>query len=633
MITINRNPGTKLCELGGGSKPVVQPKCLGGEDTHIDARLCENHEGKKCVDIAHDLTQFPWPVGTDEFDGTIAIFCLEHIPYTKTLRFLKECCRICKAGAKSVFLIPNTEKQVQWILEHPQGWDEKDFFTSASEKLFGSQDDTDKAQEVHKGSYHAAYFNPAVITKLMEQAGFEDILVAPFGPRETDMSVIGVKSANQTNVANTVAPVAQTPQEHPAGNREVVGVVAEGQGDQPKANHQVLQYLGPNKPSLTSEQRKSLFGRSYFESYPGSRLGFYWDVPFHEVAARKVLERKPESVLELGCGRGYILKRLEDVGINCAGYDISTHAWLTRASDAVIEQDVLGANFKWKDNFDLCLSVAFLEYVPEPMLPWVVSEMQRTCKRGLHAITFAGQENAPDQNRCTLKSKDWWASVLPSGHEICSVPEIESGGIPEDYVKGDGKTKLNVGCAWTMFHHGWQNLDIIDATTFAGQYRYVFNRVDAVKGLPYGTGVVDFIFSSHFLEHLTYVEGLSFLRDCRRVIRPDGGMRLVVPDTWALSSMYNNANGFSQKSFSRLDEINGNCAAAPSVAAKYWSLLQDGHKACYDHENLTKALTDSGWKTEVCGFRFSKYPQTTQILKETTEMSYGYSLFVDAVPA
>lgn len=639
MISINRNanPNMRLCELGGGSRPTVVPTCLGGKDIHIDARMCNNHEGKPCVDLVHDLSVFPWPPPDNEFDGVIAVFVLEHIPYFKTVQFLKETLRITKPGARSVFIIPNTEAQCKWILDqnNKNGWDGKDYFTSASEKLFGSQDDSVKEQEVHKGSYHCAFFNPEVANDLFQKAGFEGVTIQSFGERKTDLIVYATKPVN--------AAVPQNPQEGSSDKREVGGGVStEVQANVPTGNTQLLQtvvYTGPNKADLKSEQRAKLFDRNYFDRYPGSRLGFYWDFPQHQITFNKVMERKPVSVLELGCGRGYILKRLEDAGVKCYGLDISKHAYLTRVSEGVGTWDV--TNTPWvliehpfyddeNSKLDLCFSNSFLEYIPEEMLENVVNQMVRTCKRGLHGITFLGQEMYPDGMRCTLRTKEWWQKLLPKNHEVVSSQELETGEIPGDFISGDGRTKLNIGCAWTMFHQGWQNIDIIDgnANQFASQYRYNFRQADIKNGLPFfGTGVVDLIFSSHMLEHLSYSEGSAFLKECRRVIRPTGGLRLIVPDAGFLMETYSNGEDLSD-----FGEVNLNCANAPTSVGKIWALLHEGHKASYDGDTLCKMLEEADWTSKVSRLRKTEFKPVEQILKETVEMSYGFSLFVDAVP-
>jgi hypothetical protein len=303
---------------------------------------------------------------------------------------------------------------------------------------------------------------------------------------------------------------------------------------------------------------------------------------------------------------------------------------LTRVSNKVEPCDLIS---NWKGSFDeidLCLSVGFLDCVPEAHLDELIEKISvSNIKRGLHAVNFLGQEPYPDVMRCTVKPKEWWTAKLPANHEVISVYDLMSGGLPDDYINGDGKTKLNVGCAWTMFHNGWHNLDVIDANAFASQYKFNFKMCDAKKPLPYGTGVVDMIYSSHMLEHFTYAEGLSFLRDCRRVIRNDGAMRLVMPDGKILMGMYADDGSL----LSMFDEVNENCAKAPTPAGKVWALLHENHQACYDSLTLENMLRDSGWIPKPSLFRIPlKNERCQQILQETCEMSYGFSLFMDAIP-
>ena len=417
----------------------------------------------------------------------------------------------------------------------------------------------------------------------------------------------------------------------------------------------------PSPSSIVLDSTK-IFNRLYFENYRGQGQ-FYWDHPSNEIVFRKVMDRRPESVLELGCGRGYVLKRLEDAGVKTIGFDISKHCHMTRASDKVYLKDLMG---KWNisagngglgtlggvdSRHDLCLSIGVLEHIPEALIPAVLAEASRTSRRQLHAITFEGTEPWPDKTRVTLKPAEWWFELFrKTGTKAEVVPfhEFLSGSLPPEYVKGDGKVKLNVGCFMTMFHNGWVNMDVHDLRGFAQGFGYDYRIHDATLGLPFGTGTVDLIYSSHMLEHLSYAEGVSFLRECRRVIRPDGAMRIIVPDAYRLMGSYAQSNPIDScqdtpgKQFpflSDYDEINEGCANAPTGAGKLWSLLHEGHKACYDAETLCGALREGGWEGKPTSFRkfaFGDYPYghsgLSQILRETLDMLPCLSLFCDAVP-
>jgi len=53
---------------------------------------------------------------------------------------------------------------------------------------------------------------------------------------------------------------------------------------------------------------------------------------------------------------------------------------------------------------------------------------------------------------------------------------------------------------------------------------------DLRKEFPWEDQEVDVIYSSHTLEHLSREEGLHFLRECHRVLKTNGVIRIVVPD-------------------------------------------------------------------------------------------------------
>jgi len=58
---------------------------------------------------------------------------------------------------------------------------------------------------------------------------------------------------------------------------------------------------------------------------------------------------------------------------------------------------------------------------------------------------------------------------------------------------------------------------------------------------------VDFIYCSRVLEHLEEWEAVELLRECRRVLRPGGVLRLVVPDLLKMVKNYYGADEFCRE--------------------------------------------------------------------------------------
>jgi predicted SAM-dependent methyltransferase len=578
-ITINTKPGQRYIELGCGDNP--HPSC----QVHVDVRSGPN------IDFTANLEE-PLPIGDDDFDGCLARYVLEHLNWRKVRSFLKEVCRILKPTGKVCFITANTAAQFDWIKKNPNGWDDKDDFDSFSCILFGDQDYPENA--------HKNYLDPSIITKLMSEAGFTNILVHPAGARDTDMIIEATKPA-----------AAVTNGKHVAATKDEVRTAIE-------------------PTAVQKYSRAELFDKHYFNG--GGKVGGYKGIGYRDFEAnvlifREVLKRQPKSVFEIGAARGHVLRRIQDHGIRANGLEISRHCWLTRSCDGIICKDVCETPWPYKDGeFDLSISSSTFEHIPEEHLATVLGELKRVCKRHLHYIDFGSKEDGFDKTHQILKGQVWWEAQFKNqgiaDFEIIDNQEIERAYFPQDVLRGDGKLKLNIASHCVMHHHGWQNLDIIDLSAFASQWRYNFNRIDARNGLPYGTAAVDLANSSHFLEHLPYDDGLKFLKECRRVLKPGAVLRLAVPDAGKLMGMYSKGDDLSC-----FNEVNDGCENAPSQAAKLYALLHEGHSAIYDQETLAELLKRAGFTPHPSSFRNCR---SEQIKKETIDMFPELSLYMDA---
>lgn len=89
---------------------------------------------------------------------------------------------------------------------------------------------------------------------------------------------------------------------------------------------------------------------------------------------------------------------------------------------------------------------------------------------------------------------------------------------------------LNFGCG-SVFHREWVNLDAMPAADGVIAH-------DVRRPFPYPDGSFDGVYGSHVLEHLEPSAGARLLRDCRRILRPGGIIRVVVPDLEAIVRLY-----------------------------------------------------------------------------------------------
>jgi predicted SAM-dependent methyltransferase len=58
------------------------------------------------------------------------------------------------------------------------------------------------------------------------------------------------------------------------------------------------------------------------------------------------------------------------------------------------------------------------------------------------------------------------------------------------------------------------------------------------KGLPFADQSVSCIYSSHTFEHFSWAESLTVAKECFRVLRPGGVLRVVVPDLQLIAREY-----------------------------------------------------------------------------------------------
>ena len=108
-------------------------------------------------------------------------------------------------------------------------------------------------------------------------------------------------------------------------------------------------------------------------------------------------------------------------------------------------------------------------------------------------------------------------------------------------------------------------------------------KQDVRQGIPFPDSSVDLIWSSDFFEHLTFEEGLACLRECARVLAPNGMLDWHVPDVEA--AIANHQNGWN-------DDIN---------AVLYGGRLDayDYHKAWYTQASMRYLLEHEGWEAKI----------------------------------
>jgi SAM-dependent methyltransferase len=113
---------------------------------------------------------------------------------------------------------------------------------------------------------------------------------------------------------------------------------------------------------------------------------------------------------------------------------------------------------------------------------------------------------------------------------------------------------VNLGCGST-FDPNWINMDFIPASPAVITY-------DLRKRLPFDSNTCDVVYAAHVLEHFSRAMAQTFIRECYRVLRPGGVLRIVVPDLEMITRLY-------------LRYLEGAVAGEPQAVARHeWMTLE-----------------------------------------------------------
>lgn len=159
---------------------------------------------------------------------------------------------------------------------------------------------------------------------------------------------------------------------------------------------------------------------------------------------------------------------------------------------------------------------------------------------------------------------------------------------PVEWVKSFSRKsvsdlKLNIGNG-PFRHQDWINVDC--------QLSLKKNDVvcDLRRKWPLRSGSAKYIFSEHVFEHFGYPDEIGhILKECHRILKPGGILRVIVPDAERYLQAYAN----NDESFVRA--VGGNEASKLSVVNVM--MRENGfHKYAYDYPELESVLANAGFR-------------------------------------
>lgn len=125
--------------------------------------------------------------------------------------------------------------------------------------------------------------------------------------------------------------------------------------------------------------------------------------------------------------------------------------------------------------------------------------------------------------------------------------------------------------------------------------------LDARNSLNIPDGSIEYIYSSHFVEHLEHEDLLAHLKECHRVLRPGGVLRLGVPDFEKVFRSYCAGDKefleTRRAALGSLFGLPGNLICAADFINK--AVYEFGqHKTCLDPEKTRNLLIFCGFSAE-----------------------------------
>jgi len=156
------------------------------------------------------------------------------------------------------------------------------------------------------------------------------------------------------------------------------------------------------------------------------------------------------------------------------------------------------------------------------------------------------------------------------------------------YLRDQGARKLQLGAADKPLS-GWLNTDLHDY----GRGELVY--LDARRRFPLPDAAFDAVYSEHMLEHLSYADGQRCLRECFRVLRPGGTIRIATPSLERLAQLYD--GGELRERYVRwAAETLEPELHAPLPGAVINNFFRSwGHAFIYDPQTLRHALERAGF--------------------------------------
>ncbi|MEJ0007424.1 MAG: methyltransferase domain-containing protein [Steroidobacteraceae bacterium] len=170
------------------------------------------------------------------------------------------------------------------------------------------------------------------------------------------------------------------------------------------------------------------------------------------------------------------------------------------------------------------------------------------------------------------------------------------------YLQLPGLKKLEIG-AGMVRKPGWLATDYDATGADALQH-------DATQPFPVPSESFDYIYTEHMVEHIPYVGAQAMFKECLRMLKPRGVLRVVTPSIGFLTRILSADRSKFEESY-RNWSVSSFVPEAPRITNAFFLnnfVRAWGHKFIYDLETLLLTLDIAGFKDTVsCSFNQSEH--------------------------
>lgn len=171
------------------------------------------------------------------------------------------------------------------------------------------------------------------------------------------------------------------------------------------------------------------------------------------------------------------------------------------------------------------------------------------------------------------------------------------------YLASQDRPALHIGCGDNHLSP-WLN------TELCPRRDQIF--LDATRPFPLPDNAFAFVYSEHMIEHIPYQDGQTMLRECFRILRPGGVVRIVTPNLAFLTTLLDANQTHANQAYVDYS-VGAHKIAGPAPAGihVFNNFMRGwGHQFIYDLPSLRRAVADAGFEQVTpCALSDSPHPE------------------------